>query len=156
LVDEEFEGAFDQGEFVGVVHGAGDIDEEDQVSRREASEVYFLPLESNAEETVGGVPGAVGEVGGNGEGGGALGSGVVVREVVDELFDTDSVFGGESPFFGQEAPNIAIGSGVDVDTEGRQWVSRGFEERVFVDALVGLGVGLFSSVGEREGAWGRG
>ena len=83
LFDEEAEAFFDEREFVGLVHGAGDIDEEDEVAVA-LFEADFFALDADAGEAVLGLPGAVGDFDVDGEGMGGVGGGgfEVVGEVV--------------------------------------------------------------------------
>ena len=83
LFDEEAEAFFDEGEFVRLVHGAGDIDEEDEVAVA-LFEADFFALDADAGEAVLRLPGAVGDFDVDGEGMGGVGGGgfEVVGEVV--------------------------------------------------------------------------
>ena len=144
LVDEDAERLLEQ--FDLLVHGPGGIDEEDEVAGGNVLRVHRAGLESDAEEPVAGLPGAVGEFAGDGEGLVAGGLRVVVGEVVDELLQAHGVAGREAVVLLQVAAGVGVARAVHVDGERRERVLGGVEELVLLEvgvALVaeGLGVG---------------
>ncbi len=85
------------------------------------------------------VPGRVRDLGRDRERVIAVGVGVVVGEVVDQLLDAHGVLGRPLPLV-DEAPHVAVRGAVHVDGECRQRVRRHAEEDVLDDGVVGLGV----------------
>ncbi len=148
LFDEQAQAFFDQREFVRLVHGAGDIDEEDEVAVA-LFETDFFALDADAGEAVLRLPGAIGDFDVDGEGmrgveGGAF---EVVGEVVDEFLDAHGVARRQGTAV-EEAAGVGVGGGVHIDGEGGQGLAEDGGEGVFLDGGVGfVGGGVLAGVG---------
>jgi hypothetical protein len=137
LAGEELERLLHQRQLVGLVHGAGDVEQEDEVAGRARFGVEFLALEGDLDEGMGGVPGAGGGFHVYGEGVFALGRGVGVGEVVDHFLDAHGVGGRQLPG-AEEAADVGIGGGIHVDGECRERFIRDALERVALDGGIGF------------------
>ena len=140
LLDEHPQRLLDQRQLVGLVHRARDVDQEDEVARRPLVVGDGTALQADAGEPVLGVPGAAGHLDVDRERVVAGRGRVVVGEVVDQLLDPDGVLRRPRVLV-EEAPDVGVGGGVDVDREGRQRGGPHAEERVLDDPVEGLGVG---------------
>ena len=98
----------------------------------------FAP-ETFVDETVRGLPRTRGHLGSQREGVLAARLGIVVLEIVDELFDANGVLRRTLSHL-KKASHVAVGRGVDVDRECREWVQSSVLERLVVDGVVVLGV----------------
>ena len=130
--EQELEGADDEGELVRLVHRPRGVDEEDEVRAGRRPRVEGVALDADVHQPGGGVPGRGHERDAGRERGlAALGAGVVVGEVVDELLDPHRVRLRQHPAVEGRA-HEAVGGGVCVDRE------RG--DRLLGDHLDGVGV----------------
>ena len=68
---------------------------------------------------------------------------VLVLEVVDHLLDPDHAGTWESIALHERLPDLAIGSRIDIDREGRQRCLLRFKERSFYDLFKAIGIGTF-------------
>jgi hypothetical protein len=128
-----------QRELVLGLHGARHINQEDQIAGREIAGRNPLRLETDPDQPMFGCPGARPYFSRNRERMAAGAVGVCVREIVDQLFQPDRV-GRRQCALAQKAADVAVGSRIHVDGEGREWVGRRGEEAILLDARVGLGV----------------
>src|SRR5262245_9563626 len=74
---------------------------------------------------------------------GSVWFGIVIWEIVDELFQTDGVSRRKLPG-GEKAPHIAVGGGVDVDRECAERIRERGEKAILLDSGVGFGVSRLS------------
>ncbi len=141
LFDQALEAPLDQGELVGLLHRAGDVDQEDEVAGRPLGLIDGSGGDADAGQPVLGIPGAAGDLDMHGEGMLARfrGRRVVIGEVIQHLFDAHRV-PGRQHVLGEKAADVGIAGGVDVDREGRERLAGRPVERVVDDLVVGLGV----------------
>ena len=69
---------------------------------------------------------------------------IIVAEIVDHLLDPHRVLGRKRAAL-EEAPDVRIRGGIDVDGEGRERIARRGEERVFLDDAVARSVEIRSA-----------
>ena len=142
LIREKAQALLHEGELIGLVHGSGDIDEEDKITLP-AVHPNIAGFDSDACEAVGGLPGCFSDGCRNGEGCfSALWELVIVGEVIDELLNAHGI-GRWSSARVQEAADIGIGGGVYVDGESGQRLLGGLGQGIFGDRCVGLARGFF-------------
>ena len=140
LLDQHPHPLLDEGQLVGLVHRARDVDQEDEVARRPLLVGDGTAHQADPGEAVLRIPGAAGHLDVDRERVVAGRGRVVVGEVIEQLLDPDGVLGGPRVLV-EEAPDVGVAGGVDVDGEGRQRGGRHAEERVLDDPVEGLGVG---------------
>ena len=140
LVDEQAEALLQEREPVRGLHGAGHVDEKDEVARRAFVFRDLAAFEPDADEPVRGRPRAGGDFHRGGERRVALRLRVVVGEVVEQLLDPYRAFGRELPLI-EEAADDGVTRGVHIDAEGRERILAHGEKGVVGDRVEGLGVG---------------
>jgi hypothetical protein len=140
LVDEQPQRALDERQLVVALHRARDVDEEDEVVRRQPLDRDGSRLQRDAHEAVPRLPRRRRHLGVDGDRRVAGGGGEGVREVVDQLLEAHRV-GRRARALRQEAAHVAVRRAVHVHREGRARVARDGEERVVLDAVVLLAVG---------------
>ena len=138
MAGEELERFLHQRQLVGMIHRAGDIDQEDEVARRARFGGELAALQGDLDEGMGGGPGAGGGLDVDGEGIFALRRGVVIGEIVDQFLDADGVGGRELAGF-QKAADVGIGRRVHVDGEGGERFIEDRPERVGRERGIGFG-----------------
>ena len=139
LLDQQAEGALHERELVGRRHGAGDVEQEDEVAGRQLARVDAAALQADEHEAMVAGPGRGHLRGGDREGIAAARIGIVVGEVVDELLHAHGI-GGRTLPLGEEAAHVGVGRGVHVDREGGERARRGALEAVVLEVVVVLGV----------------
>ncbi len=82
----------------------------------------------------------------------ALGLGVVVGEIVDELFDANGVPRRQLAVLHDEAPHVAVGRAIDVDREGRQGIGGDGDEGILDDLVIVFAVARLALVAPSLGA----
>ena len=69
-----------------------------------------------------------------------FGLGVVVGEIVHELFDADCVARRQLTVLHDEAPHVAVRGAIDVDREGRERIGGDGDELILDDLVVLLAI----------------
>jgi hypothetical protein len=90
-----------------IAHGAGHVDEEHEVARGELFSGEFFPLEPDEDELVRLIPRALARFDVDGERVFSLRLGIVVGEVIDQLFYAYGI-GGRERARREEAPHVAV------------------------------------------------
>ena len=106
-------------QLVGRRHRAGDVEQEDEIARRRSLRVQPASLQPDEREAMARIPGARGNFGRHRERRACRLNPCSEPEVVDQLFDADGV-GRRQRALVQEAADVRVRRGVDVDREGRQ------------------------------------
>ena len=96
-------------------------------------------LERDAHQLVRGLPGRSIHLGAHREGSRTAGRGIIVREVVDQLFDADRIFR-RQPAFLDEAPHVGVRCAIDIDGERRERIRSRRQEGILLDRGVGFRV----------------
>ncbi len=130
LADQEAEGALQERQLVRRVHGAGDVDEEDEVGGRFVRRHHVEALDADMQELRALVPRR------RHDGYGRLerlfrrlGSFPVVGEIIDQLLDTHGI-GVRQAAGQQRAADIGIGGRIDIRREGGDRIGRDALHRV--------------------------
>jgi len=117
-------------------------DEENKIGGGQVVYGDFFSLQSNVDEFMLWIPGAIGHFGIDAERVFVYWLGIVVIEIVDHLFYPHGA-GGRQAAIVDVAADIAVGGFVDIDGKSRQRVLCGGEELVFDDVGVFFCVGAF-------------
>ncbi len=133
----------DQGQLVGVLHGAGDVDEEDQVAVGSLGGSHLLALQRHAQQPMPRRPGRRPQLHVHREGLRPVHRRrrVGVAEAVEQLFDAHGVRRRQLAHLRQVAPHVGVGRGVHVDAEGGQRFLLGGLEGVVGEGLVAFAAG---------------
>ena len=115
---EVADGFFHQRQFVGVVHRAGGVDEEDEVGGRAFFWRKVGCLDGDADEFGVRLPRGINGLGVHREGFAVLRQRVAVGEVVEDFFDAHGIGGRQAVFAGEHAADVAVAAGVNVNAEG--------------------------------------
>ncbi len=111
--------AFEQRQLVRLVHRPGDIDQKHQVAWRQRIRRCLPGLQPHPQQMGIGIPGGTRQLGVDPKGFGPIvRCRVVVAEVVDQFLDPHGV-GRRQASFLQDATDIGVRRGIDIDTEGR-------------------------------------
>ena len=137
---EVADGFLHQRQFVGGIHRAGGVDEEDKVGGRAFIGVEVGRLYADADELAVRLPRRGNGFGVHGEGFAVRRQRVVVGEVVGDFFDTHGVGRRQTVFFFYHAAHVAVTAGIDVDAEGRDGIVGGALHGVYVLVRVFFGV----------------
>ena len=128
----------EQGQLVRRLHRARHIHQEHQVGRREIGLGHVPGADTDTQQSGGRVPRARADLGGGAEGHvPALRQRIGIAEVVDELFDPHRIGLRQAPL-DQDAADVGIGTGIDVDAEGRHRLLQGALEGVVVEMGIAL------------------
>ena len=123
------------GSLFGCLHGAGDVDQEDQVAGRPPRLVDRLGGDADPRQPVLGIPRdsrrsrRAPRTDARLESGGGASS---IGEVIEQLLDADGVLGRQH-VLGEEAADIRVAGRIDVDRERRQRFARRRVERIVDD-----------------------
>ena len=141
LIDEPLQSPLDQRQFVRVVHGAGDIDQEDEVAGRSSGLVDRPGGDADPRQPMPGIPRTVSDLNVDRERMLARAGRrrIAIGEVIEELLDADRVRRRQH-LLAEEAADVGIAGRIDVDREGRLRLFLHRLERVVDDACVHFGV----------------
>ena len=140
LINQERHRLLHQWQLVLAAHRAGDVQQEDQVAGAPLIAFDLAPLEPHANQSMLGLPRALGHLHVDREGHLVVGLWVVVAEVVDHLLDPHRI-GRRQPTLAQETPYVGVRCRIDVDGESGKRIGVGREELVFGNLVVLLGAG---------------
>ena len=139
FIHQHQERPLDQVQPLRAEHGAGDIDQEDQVVGRPLVRHHRFRLQAYLQQERIRVPGALRQGHGDAEGAVAFRPGIVIMEVIEHLFDAHRVL--RDPLAGKDhGAQLGVGSGVHIRCEGGKRRRGNALEAVFPDKGVLVGV----------------
>ena len=139
LPHQERQGLLQERQLVRVPHGAGDIDEEDQVRRRQLFPGQIAGRKADAHQPVVAVEGTRPHLCAQGERFAALRPEIVVGKGVDHLLDAHRARGRQAAVL-DKTTDIGVAGGVDIDAEGGQGIAGRVDEPGFLPEVVGFPV----------------
>jgi hypothetical protein len=119
-------------ELVRALHGAGDVDQKDEIGRRQVVLRHLVAFDPHVEQMPILVPGARPNLGIDGKRHiPAFRSGITIREVVDQLLHPHRIVARQGAAI-EQAPDVAVRGGIHVDGKRRY--------RGLADQVNGIGV----------------
>ncbi|MNO71084.1 hypothetical protein D3C76_619870 [compost metagenome] len=116
-IHQQFEGALHQGQPLAAIHRAGHIDEEHQVGRRQFRDTTVAGPNADAQQARLRVPRRWRQFGSNAERRAIGGQRIVVGEIVDHFLQAHCAFRRQAAFV-EDASDVSVAAGIDVDAEG--------------------------------------
>ena len=139
LIDEKRECLLHEWKLLGHVHRPRDVDQEYEIARRQTRRFDAPRLKTNANDAVRRIPRRGDDIGRDRDRVFALRPGVVIREIVDQLFDANRILGRHRSTV-DEPTDVGVRRAVNVHRECRERIGRDGEKRVVLDPSVFLGV----------------
>src|ERR1051326_3573517 len=129
---------------------AWNIQKKNEGARRPFSVRNLASFQSNPQQPMGRLPRARRRVEIDRERLIALWLFIIVGEIVDHLLDSHRVFRRQRTRV-NEAPDVRVRSGVDIDREGGEGIGRRWQERILLHLIVGRGVEVLPVTRRRFG-----